>query len=80
MGPKLSCHRGPKFSPVTTLPPKKVSTPKLKYEALEISEVGAPLKKSEYTLPHFAEGLPEFLPKQTEIAWDEIRKHSSLRL
>jgi len=42
-GPR--CHRGPKIpvpSPLST--PEKASIPKLKYEALEISEVRGPFK------------------------------------
>jgi len=37
--------RGPKFILVTTYPPEKASIPKLKYEALEISEVGGAFER-----------------------------------
>ena len=36
---------GTKFSPVTTYPQRKLRPSKFKYEALEISEAGGPLKK-----------------------------------
>jgi len=39
------CHRSPKSSPSSLIPPKKASTPKLKCEALEISEVGGPFER-----------------------------------
>jgi len=52
---------GPKFSPVTTSPPERASIPKLKYEALEISEVSGPLKEKflciTVTLGHFESNL-----------------------
>jgi len=44
VGPR--CHRGPKIpvpSPLST--PEKASIPKLKYEALEISEVRGPFER-----------------------------------
>jgi len=44
---------GPKFSPVTTYsPPEKASIPKLKYEALEISEVRGPFERK--VLMHYS--------------------------
>jgi len=36
---------GQKFSPVTTYPPRKLRSPKLKYEALEIREVRGPFER-----------------------------------
>jgi len=39
------CHRGPKFSPITTYPQRKLHPPKLKYETLELSEVGRPRER-----------------------------------
>ena len=49
------CHRGPKIQSHHHLAPqRRLRSPKLKYEALEISEVRGPLeKKSAYALQLF---------------------------